>query len=187
MTFAGLPRAQDRINLIAFCAPMPTVPAPIPAPAPKTAAPAAAPAAGAAPAAAGAAAAAAAAPASATAAKAATPAPAAANAAIGSCRAEKIRAQAGKAERPLHAAAGLGRPGQEADSSRPGYDAVLADRDAYKPEEIDYFVGFRPPPGFLKTLPNLKACSRWARAWTVFCAIRNFPTTCRWCALSTPP
>ena len=24
-------------------------------------------------------------------------------------------------------------------------------------EDIDYFSGFRPPPGFLKTLPNLKA------------------------------
>jgi glyoxylate/hydroxypyruvate reductase A len=29
--------------------------------------------------------------------------------------------------------------------------------DAYAPEDIDYVVAFRPPPGFLKTLPNLKA------------------------------
>jgi glyoxylate/hydroxypyruvate reductase A len=34
---------------------------------------------------------------------------------------------------------------------------VLADRDSYKPDEIRYVAGFRPPPGFLKTLPNLRA------------------------------
>jgi cytochrome c len=56
MTFAGLPREQDRINLIAYLRSNADSPVPIPAPAPKTAAPAAAPAAGAAPAAAGAAA-----------------------------------------------------------------------------------------------------------------------------------
>ena len=39
----------------------------------------------------------------------------------------------------------------------PVYDALLAGRDAYAPETIDYFVGFRPEPGFLKTLPHLKA------------------------------
>ena len=89
MTFAGLPREQDRINLIAYLRSNADSPAPIPAPAPKAAAPAATPAAtpaaGAAPAAAGAApangaAAPAAAPAPAGATKAATPAPAAANA-----------------------------------------------------------------------------------------------------------
>jgi glyoxylate/hydroxypyruvate reductase len=41
--------------------------------------------------------------------------------------------------------------------SGPGFDAVLADRDSYKPDEIRYVAGFRPAPGFLKTLPNLKA------------------------------
>ncbi|HEX4370804.1 MAG TPA: cytochrome c family protein, partial [Rhizomicrobium sp.] len=45
MTFAGLPREQDRINLIAYLRSNADSPAPIPAPAPKTAAPAAAPAA----------------------------------------------------------------------------------------------------------------------------------------------
>ena len=30
-------------------------------------------------------------------------------------------------------------------------------RDSYAPEDIDYVLSFRPPPGFLKTLPNLKA------------------------------
>lgn len=38
-----------------------------------------------------------------------------------------------------------------------GFEAVLADRDPYDPNEIFYFSGFRPPPGFMKTLPNLKA------------------------------
>ncbi|HEY4274772.1 MAG TPA: glyoxylate/hydroxypyruvate reductase A [Rhizomicrobium sp.] len=37
------------------------------------------------------------------------------------------------------------------------FEAVLDGREDYKPEDIDYFSGFRPPPGFLKTLPNLKA------------------------------
>ncbi len=37
------------------------------------------------------------------------------------------------------------------------FEAVLDGREDYKPEEITYFSGFRPPPGFLKTLPNLKA------------------------------
>jgi len=52
MSFAGLPREQDRINLIAYLRSNADSPAPIPAPAPKAAAPApgAAPAAGAAPA-----------------------------------------------------------------------------------------------------------------------------------------
>ena len=37
------------------------------------------------------------------------------------------------------------------------FDAVLDGREDYRPEEITYFSGFRPPPGFLKTLPKLKA------------------------------
>ena len=95
MTFAGLPREQDRINLIAYLRSNADSPAAIPAPAPKTAAPAATPSARAAPAPAGAAApangaaapapagagkAAAAATTTGTTVKAATPAPAAANA-----------------------------------------------------------------------------------------------------------
>ena len=39
----------------------------------------------------------------------------------------------------------------------PAYDARLQGRDDYAPDLISYFVGFRPPPGFLKTLPRLKA------------------------------
>src|SRR6185437_13596802 len=45
MSFAGLSREQDRINLISYLRSNADSPAPIPAPAPKTAAPAAAPAA----------------------------------------------------------------------------------------------------------------------------------------------
>ncbi|MBN9554882.1 MAG: glyoxylate/hydroxypyruvate reductase A [Alphaproteobacteria bacterium] len=37
------------------------------------------------------------------------------------------------------------------------FDAVLHGREDYRPEDIAYFSGFRPPPGFLKTLPRLKA------------------------------
>jgi cytochrome c len=45
MTFAGISKAEDRINLIAFLRTNADSPAPIPAPAPKAAAPAEAPAA----------------------------------------------------------------------------------------------------------------------------------------------
>lgn len=37
------------------------------------------------------------------------------------------------------------------------FNAVLHGKDAYTPQQIDYFVGFRPPHGFLKSLPHLKA------------------------------
>ena len=33
----------------------------------------------------------------------------------------------------------------------------MANRESYQPDEIRYVAGFRPPPGFLKTLPQLKA------------------------------
>jgi glyoxylate/hydroxypyruvate reductase A len=47
----------------------------------------------------------------------------------------------------------LGKRGFASDA----FEAVLDGREAYKPEDITYFAGFRPPPGFLKTLPGLKA------------------------------
>lgn len=40
--------------------------------------------------------------------------------------------------------------------SAAGLDSVVHGRDSYAPEAIDYVLSFRPPPGFLKTLPNLK-------------------------------
>ncbi len=38
----------------------------------------------------------------------------------------------------------------------PAYDVLLQDSDDYQPGQVDYFVGFRPPRGFLKSLVNLK-------------------------------
>jgi len=37
------------------------------------------------------------------------------------------------------------------------FNSFLQGKDHYAPQQIDYFVGFRPPHGFLKTLPRLKA------------------------------
>jgi glyoxylate/hydroxypyruvate reductase A len=36
-------------------------------------------------------------------------------------------------------------------------NVYVHERDAYRPEDIDYALSFRPPPGLLKTLPNVKA------------------------------
>src|ERR1700761_5823278 len=41
--------------------------------------------------------------------------------------------------------------------SSPLFETLLYGRDDFTPDSIDYFVGFRPEPGFLKSLPNLKA------------------------------
>jgi glyoxylate/hydroxypyruvate reductase len=38
-----------------------------------------------------------------------------------------------------------------------GVNFILHGRDAYAPESIDYVLSFLPPPGLLKTFPNLKA------------------------------
>src|SRR5215472_6648171 len=40
---------------------------------------------------------------------------------------------------------------------RGGIDLSVYGRDAFRPEQIDYALSFRPPPGLLKSLPNLKA------------------------------
>ena len=37
------------------------------------------------------------------------------------------------------------------------FNSFLHGTDHYAVQQIDYFVGFRPPHGFLKTLPRLKA------------------------------
>jgi len=42
-------------------------------------------------------------------------------------------------------------------SSLDAVELIVHGRDAYAPESIDYVLSFRPPPGLLKTLPNLKA------------------------------
>jgi glyoxylate/hydroxypyruvate reductase len=36
-------------------------------------------------------------------------------------------------------------------------ETVLDGKDAYRPQDIDYVLSFRPAPGLLATLPNLKA------------------------------
>jgi glyoxylate/hydroxypyruvate reductase A len=38
----------------------------------------------------------------------------------------------------------------------PSFRLFVHERDAYAPESIDYVLSFRPPPGLLKSLPNLK-------------------------------
>jgi glyoxylate/hydroxypyruvate reductase A len=40
---------------------------------------------------------------------------------------------------------------------RGGIDLSVYGRDAFRPQEIDYALSFRPPPGLLKSLTNLKA------------------------------
>jgi glyoxylate/hydroxypyruvate reductase A len=44
-----------------------------------------------------------------------------------------------------------------AQSDECGVNILLHGREAYAPESIDYVLSFRPPPGLLKTFPNLKA------------------------------
>lgn len=39
----------------------------------------------------------------------------------------------------------------------PHFTTLVRGRDDYAPADIDYVVGFRPKPGFLASLPNLKA------------------------------
>lgn len=39
----------------------------------------------------------------------------------------------------------------------PGLKSFVHGKESYAPEDVDYVLGFRPDPGFLKTLPNLKA------------------------------
>src|ERR1700744_5500778 len=48
-------------------------------------------------------------------------------------------------------------------------------RDDYKPGDIDYTLSFRPPPGFLKTLPNLKTIYSLGAGVDGFLADPEFP------------
>ncbi len=57
----------------------------------------------------------------------------------------------------------------------PAYDVVFAGVDSYAPEEISYFAGFRPPPGFLKSLPNLKLVISLGAGVDGFMADTQFP------------
>ncbi len=57
----------------------------------------------------------------------------------------------------------------------PAYEVVLHGKDDYKPEDIDYFVGFRPPPGFLKSLSKLKLVISFGAGVDGFLADPQFP------------
>lgn len=48
-------------------------------------------------------------------------------------------------------------------------------RDEFAPEAVDYVLSFRPPPGFLKTLPNLKAVFSLGAGVDGFLADRDYP------------
>ncbi len=52
---------------------------------------------------------------------------------------------------------------------------LLDGQDRYAPEEIDYVLGFRPRPGFLKTLPNLKAIFSLGAGIDGFLSDPDFP------------
>ena len=57
----------------------------------------------------------------------------------------------------------------------PAYDVLLHGKDSYRPEEVDYFVGFRPPHGFLKTLPKLKLIISFGAGVEGFLTDPEFP------------
>jgi glyoxylate/hydroxypyruvate reductase A len=48
-------------------------------------------------------------------------------------------------------------------------------RDEFEPEAVDYVLSFRPPPGFLKTLPNLKAVFSLGAGVDGFLADSDYP------------
>lgn len=56
-----------------------------------------------------------------------------------------------------------------------GIDVVVHARDAYDPKDIDYTLSFRPPPGLLKTLPNLKTIFSLGAGVDGFLADPEFP------------
>ncbi len=57
----------------------------------------------------------------------------------------------------------------------PGLKLVVHERDAYDPAAIDYVLSFRPPPGVLKTLPNLKAVFSLGAGVDGFLADPDYP------------
>jgi glyoxylate/hydroxypyruvate reductase A len=56
-----------------------------------------------------------------------------------------------------------------------GINAVVHGRDVYAPEAIDYVLSFRPPPGLLKSLPNLKVVFSLGAGVDGFLADPEFP------------
>lgn len=59
--------------------------------------------------------------------------------------------------------------------SAAGIDSVVHGRDSYAPEAIDYVLSFRPPPGFLRTLPNLKVVFSLGAGVDGFLADSDYP------------
>ena len=60
-------------------------------------------------------------------------------------------------------------------SYAPWLKIVIHEQDAYKPEDVDYALGFRPPPGLFKTLPNVKAIFSLGAGVDGFLADPDFP------------
>jgi glyoxylate/hydroxypyruvate reductase A len=56
-----------------------------------------------------------------------------------------------------------------------GLRVLVHDRDEYAPGDIDYTLSFRPPPGLLKTLPNLKTIFSLGAGVDAFLADPDFP------------
>lgn len=60
-------------------------------------------------------------------------------------------------------------------SYAPWLKVVIHGQDEYAPGDIDYALGFRPPPGFFKTLPNVKAIFSLGAGVDGFLADPEFP------------
>jgi glyoxylate/hydroxypyruvate reductase A len=54
-------------------------------------------------------------------------------------------------------------------------DVLVHTRDAYDPKDIDYTLSFRPPPGLLKTFPNLRTIFSLGAGVDGFFADPEFP------------
>jgi glyoxylate/hydroxypyruvate reductase A len=59
--------------------------------------------------------------------------------------------------------------------ARGGIDLVVHGRDAYERENVDYALSFRPPPGLLRSLPNLKAVFSLGAGVDGFIADPDYP------------
>jgi glyoxylate/hydroxypyruvate reductase A len=57
----------------------------------------------------------------------------------------------------------------------PDLKLVVQGRDEFDPASIDYVLSFRPPPGFLKTLPNIKAVFSVGAGVDGFLADKDYP------------
>jgi glyoxylate/hydroxypyruvate reductase A len=57
----------------------------------------------------------------------------------------------------------------------PSFGLFVHDRDTYAPESIDYVLSFRPPPGLLKSLPNLKVAFSLGAGVDGFLVDKEYP------------